>query len=461
MKKVTLVDLEPIDHYTIKRSHPITEEDRHVVYSLYQPLVGIESISLYMMMLTEYERKSEQVQNHYFYMNLFGESITTIQEWRMRLEAIGLLNSYVEQNEIPLYYYELMPPVSAKSFFDDPLLSTFLFSKVGEATYVRLRDLFIVPKWKKDALHNVTRSFTDLFEPTSMRTLPALEENHQFETSIKEESSYRLPSFDFKALRDHLSEQLMDDAQFERLPKALIQNLAHLYQYSPFDMAEVLLIAMNQYGVELTEQTIRKTAVDFYKLNRSTEPPALRRKADDVPTTEEVSEVGDEKNDMLRYFNTVSPAQLLCDISQKQPYPTTLKLVERLMNEHSMPTPVINVLLHYIYLNYNGKITASLTETIAQQWAIKGIKTAKEAIAISKLEHTQYQKYKEEKERKPERPNTYTKRSTREEPVPEWFGKATEEEEKEETSEEVERLRQALIEELGIPKKEGDTNGTD
>lgn len=457
---MTLVDLEPIDHYTIKRSHPITEEDRHVVYSLYQPLVGIESISLYMMMLTEQERKSDQIQNHYFYMNVFGESITTIQEWRMRLEAIGLMNSYVEQKEIPLYHYELMPPVSAKSFFEDPLLSTFLFSKVGEATYIRLRDLFVIPKWKTDALRNVTRSFTDLFEPTSMRTLPPMEENHQFETSRERGPSYRLPAFDFQALRNHLSEQLMDDAQFERLPKALIQNLAHLYQYTPFDMYEILLIAMNQSGGQLTEQTIRKTAIDFYKLNRSTEPPALRKKAYDSPSSQEVGEVRDEKNDMIRYFNTVSPAQMLCDISQKQPYPTTLKLIERLMNEHSMPTPVINVLLHYIYLNYNGKITASLTETIAQQWAMKGIQTAEEAIAISKLEHTKYQKYKEDKERKPERQNTYTKRTTREEPVPEWFGKE-QEEQREETSEEVERLRQALIEELGIPQKEGDDDGTD
>ena len=138
---------------------------------------------------------------------------------------------------------------------------------------------------------------------------------------------------------------------------------------------------------------------------------------------------------------------MLADILGAEPFPVDVELAERLMNVHKLPHDVVNVLLQYVLLRNNGKITNGFAERIASHWAHKNIKNAREAINISRREHDQYMKWlKESKEKKMNghRP------VTRVEKVPKWMKKEDANKQKKTKDPLIEQKRLQLMKELGI-----------
>ena len=91
--------------------------------------------------------------------------IGKIFEARIALEAIGLLRTWRKDGGDSRHFiYELVRPLDAQSFFQDPLLSMFLYSKIGEQAYRKLRQRFLTQP-NKEAYEDVTRSFIDVYKP--------------------------------------------------------------------------------------------------------------------------------------------------------------------------------------------------------------------------------------------------------------------------------------------------------
>lgn len=90
----------------------------------------------------------------------------------------------------------------------DPLLSMFLFSKIGEQAYRNLRQRFMSPI-KDTELKDVSRAFIDVFKPVHAN-IPA---DIQVDTSHKDKQPkvypFYLEQFDFELLQAGLSEQLV------------------------------------------------------------------------------------------------------------------------------------------------------------------------------------------------------------------------------------------------------------
>ena len=84
-----------------------------------------------------------------------------------------------------------------------------------------------------------------------------------------------------------------------------------------------------------------------------------------------------------------------------------------------MPIGVVNVLLQYVLLRTDMKLTKNYAEKIASHWMRKDVKTAKQAMELARSEHEQYIKWKSEGSKQ----KSYSKKPVREEKVPDWFYK--------------------------------------
>lgn len=101
------------------------------------------------------------------------------------------------------------------------------------------------------------------------------------------------------------------------------------------------------------------------------------------------------KEALLLYLESTPPAQMLCDLSGgEKPLPADVQLAERLVSTHGMSLGVVNVLLQYVYIQNDGKITNNYVERIASHWKNKKITTAKEAMEVSLEQHSKYVKWK-------------------------------------------------------------------
>lgn len=438
----------------IRLPYSFSDYDRQLLTLFYQPLVGAESMSLYLTLWADGEMQNENQWTHYHLLNVLGLSLGKVFQARIALEAIGLLRTWQKPNgDGRAFCYELEAPLDAESFLKDPLLSMFLLNKIGENAYKQLRSRYIqTPNWQEEYI-DVSRTFVDVFKPTTKTvTTASTEENFQSKTRNSSVPFY-YEEFDFSLLQDGLSEQLVPKSAMTTEAKEVIAKLAFLYNLSPVEMQKVVILALDD-ELRLSDARLKKACAEYYKLTVSRTAPVIQK----IEPAEKVVQADEKKltkeEELIQYLETTAPAKVLKDIANgKEPILADVQLANYFVTHYKMPIGVVNVLLQYVLLRTDMKLTKNYAEKIASHWMRKDVKTAKEAMELARNEHEQYMKWKSEGSKQ----KTYSKKPTREEKVPDWFYKKDDELKRtgKETNgiQDIDAERQRLLEELGMMKR--------
>ncbi|MEK4495188.1 replication initiation and membrane attachment family protein [Ureibacillus sp. FSL W8-0352] len=447
-------ELQPKDHFDIILPHSLSSHERQLLTLFYQPLTGPEPISLYLTLWAEGEDAHRETLNHYYLMNVLDMPIGKVFQARISLEAIGLLRTYrKEEGENRFFLYELVRPLDAETFFQDPLLSMFLFSKIGEQAYRKLRKRFI-KRMNMDSFKEVSRTFMDVYKPIHTNVPQEFIEPN-LETKNRNYPFY-YEQFDFALLQAGLSEQLIPTSVFTIEVKEWIAKIAFLYQFSPLDMQKVVILAIDD-EMRISLDRLKKAASDYYKLTISKEVPKLEKTFEMKPQEIQNQPLTKEQ-ELIDYLETTPPVQVLRDINNgKEPVPSSVEIAEDLILKHGMPVGVVNVLLEYVMLTTDMKLPRKYVERIADHWMRKNVRTAKEAMELARTERDQYNKWKQENEEKKSSALNYRKqpyKNIREEKIPEWFYKRNEprKEEEQSTKQKInfEEERKKILQKLGV-----------
>ena len=416
-------ELLATDHFEITLPQSLSTNERQLLTLFYQPLTGPDPISLYLILWAEGEDYTTDKMTHYYLMNVLGMSVRSIFEARIALEAIGLLRTWrKDENDSRTFIYELVRPLEAREFFADPLLSMFLFSKIGEQAYRKLRNRFC-KQVDKQGFNEVTRTFTDVYKPVHTNVPQDVLEERDTEQGYP----FYYEQFDFDLLRTGLSEQLVPSSALTAEARQMIAKLAFLYRLSPLEMQKVVVLALDD-TMKLPLERLKKAAADYYKITISKDAPKLSKTFNSNQATP-VETKRSKEQELLNYLETTPPLQVLRDINNgKEPIPASVQLAEDLITKHDMPIGVVNVLLEYVMLTTDMRLPTKYVEKIADHWIRKNLKTAKEAMDLARQERDKYAKWKAENETKTSRPQkqNYKKASGREEKVPDWFYKRDE-----------------------------------
>ena len=134
MKNITLL---PADTYIVVNKTVLHEEDRRLLTMLYQPIIGYTAVSLYFTLiddLDEFNRLSDDL-NHHHLMSIMQLRLEDIMIAREKLEAVGLLKTYLKKGSVNNYVYLLYSPISANEFFNHPILNIVLYNNIGKKEY--------------------------------------------------------------------------------------------------------------------------------------------------------------------------------------------------------------------------------------------------------------------------------------------------------------------------------------
>ncbi|MBS7345874.1 MAG: DnaD domain protein [Caryophanon sp.] len=448
-----LNELHATDSYEIRLPHNLSTYERQLITLFYQPIIGADAVTMYLTMWTEAEYETD-LQVHYYLMNVLGQPLRKIFESRATLEAIGLLRTFSKPADTGQHFlYELVRPLDADKFFNDPLLSMFLFSKIGEPAYRKLRARFIRPK-RDDAYREVTRSFVDVFVPVQLNMPQDLAQPPKLQQANGYPFYYT--NFDFTLLRAGLSEQLVPAAALTQSAKELIAKLAFLYQLTPLDMQKVVIAALDEQN-ELPHKRLVQEARAHYKMTKSKDMPLLEKRIQLQP-----QEVAPDNRTLTKdeqkhlYWAQTSPIDALRNLSgDKEPPRATVEIVEALVLEYGLEIQVVNALVEYVMLTTDMKLPRKYVETIAGHWQRKNVTTAQQAMDLARTEHDQYRAWKEKDATKATTARKYTPKqgSVRVEKLPDWFEtrhEKTEEQLSKEQEEELEAKRQQMLESLGL-----------
>ncbi|MBB5172708.1 replication initiation and membrane attachment family protein [Texcoconibacillus texcoconensis] len=441
-------ELLPIDKYEIYTRDRLHETDDQVLTLLYQPLIGAVALSLYLTFRHEasHDGSDSSLKTHKMLMIMTGRPLDELFQERKKLEAVGLLETYRrEEDGESVYMYELYPPMSPDRFFQDDVLSVFLYNRLGKTTYRSIRDRFGLTPLPKDdeAIERVTRSFDEVFtslKPTEMvasnhpETREVLHSNEtmSFTGRNDHDTSFQVEGadFDFQALLHHLP-AFVDQEQIDRDDvKTWVHRLAFVYQLSPIEMSRAVQEAL-LHDEKLNIEKLRKQVQLRYRALYGNEPPTLgmRVQPDHLRTMSE-NKAETELEKMVLFYETTPPLTMLEARSggAKVP-PQDAKIVEHLLLDYRLPPGVVNVLVDYVLMVNNQKLTQAFVDKIAGHWKRKKVETVDEAMKIAQEEYDarkQWKQAKSETSTSSFSKSASEKGNVRKEKLPKWL---TEEEE--------------------------------
>lgn len=406
--------LLPIDGYSVHMNEELPIDYSISLTHLYQPLIGNLAVMLYYTLLHEidFQRKSG-IQTHHTLMNYLNLPLDELYKARLKLEGIGLLNTYQQDKvEYQHYIYELLSPFAPRSFFKDAMLSQLLFHHLGKDKYNQLKSHYVQAE-PKEELNNITASFSEVFqtfEPTPV--------NVESITPYQKESGPNVDSIDFSWIEQMLKQRLIPVKKvLNRENKRIIIQMMTLYDLSSYDIEKVLLWALTEDNTVNIDE-FKEACHNMFKSKHDREPIKLTYKQQTGNSINKDLEPPKTKEEMLIHeLETISPKQLLADLSNgNQASEQDMRVIRDVMTSQGLPAPVMNVLIHYVLLQSNMKLSKAYMEKIASHWSRANLTTAKEAMEFAKKERSRFQEKSNQK-------RSYQKYNSRKqtEVIPDWF----------------------------------------
>ena len=104
----------PADRFIIINKTIFNDNDRKILMRLYQPIIGADSVSLYFNLWSELDKNElmSTDHTHHYLINLLGFSIDGFVLAKAKLEAVGLIRTYLKEESINTYIYELYSPLN-------------------------------------------------------------------------------------------------------------------------------------------------------------------------------------------------------------------------------------------------------------------------------------------------------------------------------------------------------------
>ena len=375
--------LLPADTYTIINQTILTEVDKKIIISLYEPVIGPIAVSLYLTFwadLDKLEIMSKDFTHHHL-MTILKTKLVDIENARKSLEAVGLLKSYVKRSDnINEYLYELFSPLSASEFLNHPVLSILLLNNIGENEYNIILNNYKKHVFNKSEYEEITSSMNETFKSVNESVY---EENIR---SVKKLGINIESSIDFDLLESTLPKGLVTSKTFNKRTKDLINQLAFIYNIDSIKMSEIIRLVIDEYGIINKEKLRNATRKNYEYNNNGSLPTIVYRTQPDYLK----SPSGDLSNrgKMIHVFENTKPYDFLKSKNKGiKPTSRDLKLLEHLAVDFNLPPGVINVLVDYALLVNNGKLNSAYLETIAGDWSRRNVKTVEDAMSIAEKGH--------------------------------------------------------------------------
>lgn len=392
----------------------ILNDNRALLINLYQPLIGAVAISLYNTLWSFLDRL-ELISLEFTHNTLLNNMMISCSEFkdaREKLEAIGLIKTYVKEESVNNYVYELYSPMSAKEFLNNPILNTALYNAIGVKEYERTIEFFKIPYINLRNYEDVTSKFSDTFiwTTSTMRNMEMY--------NLKNKNSRTLSiisKIDVNTILNLIPEELLNHRSITKDMKEYLMKISFIYNYDNEIMVELIRNSLTDKHT-IDKNLLRDNASKFYQFENMGKLPSLiyRKQPEYLRTTKEGMS---NRMRMINMFETTSPYDFIASkYKTGNPSNSDLKIISYLLLDLDLKPGVVNVLLDYVLKINNNKLTKSFIDAIASQWKKSNIETVEDAMDIAEKE------YKQKNENKIVTKNVKPVGTT-----PSWFNKDIEE----------------------------------
>lgn len=379
----------PADTYIVVNKTIITETDKKIVTTLYQPIIGNTAVSLYFTLIDDLLKREimSNEETHHHLMSTMQIKLENLVIAREKLEAVGLLKTYIKKEDVNNYVYVLYSPMTAQEFLNHPILNVVLYNNIGKKEYDKIINYYKVPKINLKDYEDVTANFNSVF--SSVRG-NIFNEND----NIIDKNSRTLTldkKVDFNLIISSIPKNMVNEKCFNDDVKHLIESLAYIYTIDDLNMQMLVRNSINEKGM-IDKNELRINCRNFYQFENSGSLPTLvyTKQPDYLKSPQ-----GDNSNraKLIYTFENTTPYDYLSSkYKNGEPSIRELKIIEDLMIDYKMKPGVVNVLISYVLKVNNQKFTKNYVDTIASQWSRLNIETVEDAMKLAEKEHKKIKK---------------------------------------------------------------------
>ena len=403
----------PADTFIVTNKTVLNNNDLGILLTLYQPLVGNDSISLYYT-LWSYLDKAELLSNEWTHHHLLTNmqiTINEIDDARVKLEAIGLLKTYLKKGNINNYIYELYSPMSASEFINNPVLATALYNAIGKLEYEKIINFYKIPNLNLRGYEDITKNFSDVFGFSNS----CVNDNLIYDLR---KSRYRnleiLSKVDINTILNLIPDELLNKKTINKDMKEYIYNISYIYNFDNDDMISLIRNSINDIH-KIDKKQLRENADKYYSFNNLGKLPSLIYKNQPEYLRKQIND-DSKRSKIINMFETTSPYDFInSKYKNSNPTGTDLKIIAHLLLDLNLKPGVVNVLIDYVLKINNNRLSKAYVDTIASQWSKSNIETVEDAMKIAEDEY---------KKRKGKNSNI---KVIKKEEKPEWFNQNIEE----------------------------------
>ena len=396
MKTITLL---PADLYKVVNRTIITEYDRKVIVNLYQPIIGPIAVSLYFSFVSDLDKleNSSSIYSHHHLMIILKSGLDVIKKARESLESVGLLKTFVKEDENQnKYVYELYSPISPNEFLNHPVLSVVLHNNVGDKEYNDIVSFYKRVHYDLKDYKDISSTLNDTYQSVG---------NYKQEEYIKSREELGInigESIDFDTIISSIPKNIISDKAFNKRVRELINNLAFVYDIDTMRMIDLIRLSIDD-NCMINKDKLIINIRKYYDFNNNGSLPTLIYRTQPDYLKQNYNDTSN-RGKMLYVFENTTPYDFLMKKNKGvKPTSRDLKLLEYLAVELKMKPAVINVLVDYVLRINDNKLNRGYVEAIAGGWIRSNIETASSAMERAEKEHKKNQKkvFKEKTEDTP------------------------------------------------------------
>lgn len=444
--------ISPKDSLYLLKSSVLTDNHTRTLISLYQPLVGREATSLYLLMK---EYLAECTDKEVVLADLLAQLSLDVKGYytaRIKLEAYGLIRLYKHKDNETQYALSLQSPLSPEQFFSDSMMKMMLVEKVGQRLVGELEERFAVSNYNLSEYTEITKSFLDVvhvdmskYSGDSLEGLISQPEPKQHLSDELMKNS----TFDWSFFMEGLSRHYINSQSLTKDIKKTILTFNLLYGIDELEMQKLVLEASDLMTGDVVEKKLTSVVHKKY-LNQSAQKsePAIDE-SDFQKRASQLKRKGfsEEEIEIILHAEATQPYSYLKSIKQQKGGFVTSNetwILKELVGNAPLSTAVINILLNYLLIIKDAPtLEKNLATKIANDWAQSKVNSPEDAMIKVKQLYASFNEAKEKKKR-PAYSKNYTKNShARKETLPAWATETAEQDQRL-TSEEEESYKEKL-----------------
>ena len=374
----------PADTYVVINKTILNDQDRRFLISFYQPIIGSDATNLYLT-LWSYLDKDETTSlewTHHHLVTSMKLKLSTIIDAREKLEAIGLLKTYLKKDHVNNYIYELYSPLCANEFFNNPILSVALYNNIGKTEYDKLVNYYKLPKINKSGYEDITLHFNDVFTSSPLTHFEKIVDDIKHHNKRDLDITYKI---DLNSILSLIPEELLNVKGITKDVKELINKLSFIYNFDDSIMTDIIRNSINEKRL-IDKDLLRLNARNYYKFENGGNLPSIIYKEQPEYLRSQSSDTS-KRAKMIYQFETTSPYDyLVLKNGGNKPIKSDLLILEHLLVDLELTPGVVNVLVDYVLKINSNKLTKNFIEAIATQWKRSNIKTVDAAMKLAEEE---------------------------------------------------------------------------